>query len=119
MKKTKEALLVVAIIIPVVLLFWPFAMWNDGMSLMLRVIPAFAAQVLLFQIGRWNAVRVLPALAAGTVAAWGTYLWFTSPHWRNATFWGSLMGDYVSPFLACVVALAVCVLATRKRPAKV
>ena len=115
MKKTMDALLITAIIIPVVLLFWPFAIWNDAISLILRVIPALAAQVLLFRIGRWNVIRVLPALAAGALAAWGTYLWFTSPHWHNATFWGSLMGDYGSPFLACVVALGICVMKTKKR----
>ena len=40
MKKTINILLVVAVIVPVVLLFWPFAMWDDVMSVILRVIPS-------------------------------------------------------------------------------
>lgn len=108
MKKNIDAWLVVAVIIPVVLLFWPFAVWNNTMGVILRVIPSLAVQVLLFRVGRWNLVKVLPILVAGAFAAWGTYLYFTSPHWRNATFWGSLIADYVSPFISCLIALIVC-----------
>ena len=114
MKKTIDALLVVAVIIPIVLLFWPFAMWNNIMSVILRVIPAFAVQVLLFRVGKWNIIKPLPILITGALAAWGTYLYFTSPHWSNATFWGSLIADYASPFISCIIALIVCLLATKK-----
>lgn len=109
MQKTINTLLAAAVILPVILLFWPFAMWNDVMAVILRMIPGLAAQVLLFRIGKWNTVKALPALLTGAGAAWGTYLYFTSPHWSNATFWGSLIGDYVSPFLSCIIALFVCI----------
>ncbi len=114
MKKTIDALLVIATIIPVVLLFWPFVMWNDLMSVILRVIPSFSVQVLVFRIGKWNIIKALPVLIAGIFAAWGTYLYSTSPHWINATFWGSLIADYVSPFISCLGALIVCILVKKK-----
>ena len=74
MKKMVDALLTVAVVIPVVLLFWPFAMWNDVMSLILRIIPSLAGQILLCRIEKWNIVKALPALFTGAFAAWGTYL---------------------------------------------
>ena len=114
MKKTINALLVVAVIVPVVLLFWPFARWNDAMSLILRVIPSLAVQVLLFRVGKWNIVKELPVLLAGAFAAWGTYLYFTSPHWSTATV-GGLITDYVSPFMCCIVVLTTYLLAKKKK----
>lgn len=102
MKKTINILLIIAVIIPVSLLFWPFAEWNDVMSLILRVIPSVAAQALLCRICKLNIVNAIPTLFTGTFAAWGTYLYFTSPHWSNATV-GDLVADYVSPFISCIV----------------
>ena len=110
MKKSANLLLVVAIVIPIVLLFWPFARWNDTISLILRVIPSLAAQALLCRIGRRNIVKAIPAVLTGAFAAWGAYLYFTSPHWINATFWGSLIADYVSPFICCILVLIACLL---------
>ena len=107
MKKTMNGWLTTAVVVPVVLLFWPFAMWNDAMSLILRVIPSLAAQALFCRIGTWNIARGIPAVLTGAFAAWGTYLYFTSPHWSNATFWGSLIADYVSPFICCIIVLLV------------
>ena len=115
MKKAINILLVVAVIVPVVLLFWPFAIWNDVMSVILRVIPSLAVQVLLFRVGKWNIVKALPVLLTGVETAWGTYLYFTSPHWSNATFWGSLIADYVSPFISCIIALIACLLIKKKK----
>ena len=115
MKKTITILLVVAVIVPVVLLFWPFAMWNDVMSIILRIIPSLAVQVLLFRVGKWSVVKAFPILITGAFAAWGTYLYFTSPHWSNATFWGSLIADYVSPFISCLVVLLACLLIKKKK----
>lgn len=114
MKKTMGILLTVAIIVPVVLLFWPFAMWNDAMSLILRVVPSLAVQILLCRIEKCYIVKALPTIFTGAFAAWGTYLYFTSPHWSNATF-GGLIADYVSPFICCVVVLIACLLVTNKK----
>ena len=114
MKKTLNTLLVIAVVVPVVLLFWPFATWNDVMSVILRVIPSFAVQVLLFRVAKWNIVKAIPILVTGAFTAWGTYLYFTSPHWENATFWGSLIADYASPFISCLAALIICIVVKKK-----
>ena len=108
MRNTVNALLIAAVIMPIVLLLWPFAVWNDAASVILRIIPAFAAQLLFCRTGKWSIIKGLPLLLTGALAAWGTYLYCTSDHWMNATFWGSLIGDYVSPFLSCVAAFVVC-----------
>lgn len=107
MKKTVNILLIIAVIIPVVMLFWPFSMWNDSMSLILRIIPSLAVQTLLFRVGKKNIIRSLPVLLTGAFAAWGTYLYFTSPHWSNATVY-DLIADYVSPFICCFIVLGLC-----------
>ena len=114
MKKTTNILLVFAVIIPLVLLFWPFAEWNDAMSIILRIIPSVAVQVLLCRICKPNIVKAVPALLTGAFAAWGTYLFFTSPHWSNATV-GGLIADYVSPFICCIVVLITYLLAKKKQ----
>ena len=115
MKKLINILLVVGVIVPVVLLFWPFAMWNDVTSLILRVIPSVAVQLLFCRMFKSNIVKTLPALLTGVFAVWGTYLFFTSPHWSNATFWDSLIVDYVSPFISCLIALITCLLIKKKK----
>ena len=113
MKKVINTVLVFAIIIPLVLLFWPFATWHGIMALILRIIPAIAVQALVCRICRSNIVRAIPALLTGALAVWGTYLFFTSSHWVNATI-GDLIADYVSPFIGCVAILFACLL-TKKR----
>ena len=114
MKRVVNILLTVAIVVPVVLLFWPFVTWNNAMSVILRIIPSLAVQVLLCKIGRVSVVKALPTLFTGAFAAWGTYLYFTSSHWCNATIW-DLLTDYVSPFICCVLALIACVLIQKKK----
>ena len=114
MKKTTNILLVFAVIIPLVLLFWPFVEWNDAMSVILRIIPSVAVQVLLCRICKSYIVKAVPALLTGAFAAWGTYLFFTSPHWSNATV-GGLIADYVSPFICCIIVLGVCLLMKKKK----
>lgn len=114
MKKTINILLVVAVIVPVVLLFWPFTMWNDVMAVILRVIPSVAVQLLFCRMCKSNIVKTIPALLTGAFAVWGTYLFFTSPHWSNATV-GSLIADYVSPFICCIFVLAAYLLTKKKK----
>ena len=113
MKKAINTFLVFAVIIPIVLLFWPFATWYGIMALILRIVPAIAVQALVYRICKSNIVRAIPALLTGTFAAWGTYLFFTSPHWSNATA-GDLIADYVSPFIGCIVVLLACLLTKKK-----
>lgn len=112
-KKRINELLVVAVIVPVILLFWPFVRWNDAMALILRVIPSIAVQILLYRIGKWGIIKVLPTLISGAFAAWGMFLFSFSSHWSNATL-GVLIADYVSPFISCAIALIGCVLLKKK-----
>ena len=112
MNKSINTLLVFAVIVPLVLLFWPFAEWHGIMALILRMMPAAALQALLCRICRSNVVKAIPALLTGAFAAWGTYLFFTSPHWINATV-GGLIADNVSPFIGCMIVLLVCLSAKK------
>ena len=114
MKKVINTLLVFAVIIPLVLLFWPFATWHGIMALILRIIPAIAVQALVCRIYKSNIVRAIPSLLTGVFAAWGTYLYFTSSHWSNATV-GDLVADYVSPFICCIIVLVVYLLTKKKK----
>lgn len=114
MKKTADILLIFAVVIPLVLLFWPFATWHGALALVLRLIPAFAAQLLLCRVTKSRLLRALPIVATFAMAAWGTYLFFTSEHWMHATVW-DLLADYVSPFFGCVLALIVCDVTGKKR----
>ena len=116
MKKAINALLVFAVIIPLVLLFWPFATWHGIMALILRIIPAIAVQALACRICKSTIVGAIPSVLTGAFAAWGTYLFFTSPHWSNATV-GDLIVDYASPFVGCIVVLLACVLTKKKKQA--
>ena len=114
MKKATNTLLVFAVVIPLALLFWPFATWHGIMALILRMLPAIAVQALVCRICKSNIVRAIPALLTGGFAAWGTYLFFTSPHWINATV-GDLIADNVSPFIGCGVVLMFCLLTEKKK----
>ena len=102
MKKAINILLVCIALGAVVLLFWPFAQWNDVMSVVLRVVPALLIQVLMCRIGKCNIIKAIPIVCTGAFAAWGTYLYFTSPHWAGATAL-DLIADYASPFVACIL----------------
>ena len=117
MKKTVNILLTTAVILPLVLLFWPFAQWNDVMAVILRMIPSLSLQALFCRIGKTNIIKAIPALLTGAFSAWGIYLYFTSPHWSNATV-GGLIGDYVSPFICCILILITCILVKKQKQDK-
>jgi len=106
MKKTTDILLILAVVVPLVLLFWPFAQWSGMMALALRVVPALCLQVLLCRVGKYEVVKVLPLVLTGLLALWGTYLYCTSPSWVNAEL-SDLLADYCSPFLGCGAAYAI------------
>ena len=113
MKKAINTLLIFAVIIPLVLLFWPFLTWHGIMALILRIVPAIAMQALVCRVCKSNIVRAIPALLTGAFAAWGIYLFFTSPHWINATV-GGLIADNISPFIGCIAVLLACLLTEKK-----
>ena len=85
------------------------------MLLILRIIPSFAIQILLCRVGKHIIIKIIPSLLTGVLVIWGTYHFYTSPHWVNATFWGSLIADYVSPFICCVVAFIICLLTKKEK----
>jgi len=113
MKKTTNILLVIAVIIPIVLLFWPFAEWNVAMSLCWRIIPSISIQILLLRISKNNILKIIPVLFTGIIATWGVYLYLTSPHWNNATI-GDLFIDYVSPFICCLIIFLIFTIIKKK-----
>lgn len=113
MKKSTNILLIIIAIIPIILLLWPFAEWNDVMNLILRIIPSVVVQMLLFRIGRRNIIKIISVLLTGAIAVWGTYLYFTSSHWINATFW-DLIADYILPFISCIITLIILFICNKK-----
>ena len=75
-------------------------------SALLCVIPAISAQVLFSRFRKYAWLRVLPLVLTGFWAGWGTFLYFTSESWADATFMGLLV-DYASPFIGCAVVLGI------------
>lgn len=107
MKNKKiNTLLIFTSTVPLVLLMWPFAWWGDTMSLILRVIGALSIQALFCEIFKNNIIKIIPLALTAAVALWGTYLFFTSQSWANATVFG-LIADYFSPFICCVSVFAL------------
>ena len=106
MKRAKVAVFVIVAVVPIVLLNLPFVMWNDTMSLILRIVSSFAFQILMLSIGKHVVVKVIPLLFTGAFAAWGTYLYCTSSTWSKVTLWG-LLTDYVSPFICCSIVFCI------------
>ncbi len=89
-------------LIPLVLLFWPFVYWGSTASLLLRLIPAACIQLLFCRNARHNLAALLPLLLCLAGAAWGLYLYHTSPDW-TCTF-GEYVKDYASPAISCAAA---------------
>lgn len=104
--KTINYILLTGLFVPVILLFWPFAEWNDTASLILRIIPAISVQQLVCRTTKKEFIRAVPIAFSAAAALWGTYLYFTSEHWINATA-GGLIADYVSMFICCAAVYAV------------
>ena len=109
----RKSILTAGTVLPLVLLFWPFAQWNDTLDCILRVVPAISAQFLLCGLGKRDLARVIPLILTGMFALWGTYLFCTSPSWIYATL-GGLIADYISPFLGCAIAYALSTFKRRK-----
>ena len=87
------------VILPLVLLFWPYAAWGGLLSLLLRAIPMAVLQYLFCRSTKRPWLEAAPLLAAAALAAWGTWLFWTSDHWSHATAWNLLL-DYCSPAMA-------------------
>ncbi len=100
MEKKRNAALLLGVVLPLILLLWPFAQWGAEFSLVLRIIPALCAQLLACRSGKGDLLKLFPLLLTGAFALWGMYLYLTSDAWAQASFVG-LLADYISPFLAC------------------
>ena len=87
------------VILPLALLFWPFASWYGLPALLLRVIPAAVLQHLFCRRANRPWVEAAPLLAASALALWGILLFFTAPHWAGAEL-VDLIADYCTPALA-------------------
>lgn len=94
-------LLLIAFIVPIIFLFWPFAQWSEMTYLALRIIPSVSAQVLLCRIGKNSIIKTIPLMVTAGIALWGIYLALISPDWKYATV-GNLFCDYISMFICCI-----------------
>lgn len=106
-KSIVNVLLVLGVILPVTMLFWPFVSWGDAMSLILRIIPSLSVQILFCRLAKHRAVEAIPFLLTGAFALWATDLYMTSPSWSGASFWKDYIADCVSPFLCCLMVYMV------------
>ncbi len=97
------SLLLIGVIVPLIMLFWPFVSWGNAMSLLLRMIPSVSAQLLFCRVAKHKGVQAIPFLLTGAFALWATDLYLTSPSWSNASFWIDYVGECMSPFLCCLV----------------
>ena len=104
MKSRWNTWLLLGTIVPLVLHFWPFAYWSGTTLVILRIIPALCAQALLCRIEKHAMLKVLPLIITGALAAWGSYLYFTSPRLPYAAFRISLAGsDRLVTYSGCSV----------------
>ena len=107
-------LLVLGVIVPVTMLFWPFVSWGDAMSLILRIIPSLSVQILFCRLAKHKAIEAIPFLLTGAFALWVTDLYMTSLSWNNASFWG-YVADCLSPFLCCMVVYLISVFLVERK----
>ena len=107
MKQTViNKLLVAGTVIPLVMLFWPFAQYGTAAGIALRFAAAFCLQLLFCRIKAHRIVAAIPMAVALAIALWGGYLFLTSESWINATL-GGYIADYVTMLFGCVAAFAV------------
>lgn len=116
-KSIVNVLLVLGVIVPVTMLFWPFVSWGDAMSLILRIIPSLSVQILFCRLAKHKAIEAIPFLLTGAFALWATDLYMTSLSWNNASFWG-YVADYLSPFLCCLAVYLVSVFRKERKEKK-
>jgi len=84
--------------------FWPMAYWSGTTLVFLRFTAAFCAQRLVCRTAKHPFVRLLPLALCAGLAAWGGWLFFTSPAWADASLLWYVL-DYCSPAAGCLLAL--------------
>lgn len=114
-KPIVNVLLVLGVIVPVVMLFWPFVSWGDAMSLFLRILPSLSVQILFCRLAKQKAIEAIPFLLTGAFALWATDLYMMSPSWSNTSFWKDYVADCLSPFLCCLVVYLVSVFLVERK----
>ena len=97
--KRDQVYFAAGVILPLALLFWPFASWNGLPALLLRAIPAAVLQHLFCRRARRPWLEAAPLLVTSALALWGILLFFTAPHWAGAEL-VDLIADYCTPALA-------------------
>ena len=107
-----KILLAAGVIVPLVLLLWPFAQWDGVMAVVLRILPAFCGQALLCGMGKHRWLKAVLPVLTGLLFLWGVYLFFASPHWSDATV-GGLLADYAAPLMGCAAACILCRIKTK------
>lgn len=90
-------------VIPLIVLLWPFMVYDPFWSTLLRVVSAISGQLLFCSIAKRRWVEALPVILTAGFAVWGTLLYCTSDAWKDAALSGLLM-DYVSPLIGCMAA---------------
>lgn len=105
-RRALNVLLLMAFIMSIVMLFWPFAQWDDTMSIILRIIPSFSVQLLLIRVGKYNIIKLIPLILTGLFALWSVYLYLTSPDWSTVTF-KILIAWNLSPFISCIAGMII------------
>lgn len=66
-KARSQAIFGLGVILPLVLLFWPFAVWSGVPALLLRIIPAAVLQYLFCRRAKRPWVEAAPLLAASAL----------------------------------------------------
>ena len=107
MKNRWNTWLLMGIIIPLVLHFWPFAWWGRSTLVILRIIPAISAQVLLCRVGKQAVIKEIPLAITGALVLWICYVYFVPPHGSSAVEFWMLFWDYFSPFFSCLIVYLV------------
>ena len=90
-------------VLPLIVLLWPFMVCDPFWSTLLRVVSAISGQLLFYSIAKCRWVGLLPMILTAGLAGWGIFLYCTSEVWKDAALSGLLM-DYVSPLLGCIAA---------------
>lgn len=86
-------------LVPIVMLFWPFAYWGSTASLVLRIIPAVCIQLLFCRCAQTKFLKRLPLLLTMAGALWGLFLFLSSSD-RTCTLL-EYAADYASPAVSC------------------
>lgn len=99
----KKALSLILFLVCLYILFmqgFGFPSIPPAVDLILRLFAAGSIQIFFCICFRKNMLQLFPLMLTLALALWGTWLFFTSDSWRNASIL-DLLADYCSPAFAC------------------